>query len=92
MRVAHDEVTVRRAHPASNCRALNRESRVRARAARVIDQISPRVLGFDEREWSEAFTRNRSMAWWPQTGHDCSAPADQRVAAVARLQQALAVS
>jgi hypothetical protein len=65
-------------------------SSTRARAARVIDQITRRLFGFDGREWSDA-DRDRWMAWWSQIGYDYSAPADQRAAAIARLQQALAV-
>jgi hypothetical protein len=63
-------------------------SSTRARAARVIDQITRRIFGFDGREWSDA-NRDRWMAWWSQIGYDYAAPPDQRAAAITRLRAAL---
>lgn len=64
-------------------------SSTRARASRVIEQITRRIFGFDGRAWSDA-DRDRWMAWWSQIGYDHGAPADQRAAAIVRLQAALA--
>jgi hypothetical protein len=68
---------------------LAESSSTRARAIRVIDQITRRMFGFDGREWSDA-DRDRWIAWWSQIGYDYSSPADQRAAAIARLDHAIA--
>lgn len=64
-------------------------SSTRARAARVIEQITRRIFGFDGRDWSDV-DRDRWMAWWSQIGYDYSAPPDQRATAITRLRAALA--
>jgi hypothetical protein len=63
-------------------------SSTRARASRVIDQLTRREFGFDGTAWSDA-DRDRWSAWWAAIGYDYAAPADERARALERLQAAL---
>lgn len=64
-------------------------SSTRARATRVIQQISKRSFGFDGETWSDA-DRERWTAWWAAIGYDPSGPADARGPAIERLRAAIA--
>lgn len=60
----------------------------RARAQRVVQQITKRSFGFDGDHWSDA-DRDRWSAWWTAIGYQHDAEDTERAAAISRLRAAV---